>query len=480
VTAFTRLTVVGTTHRCELVVPSEEVLGAVLPRMLELVHEPAGPVTRPLRMVLPTGDQLDVARTPADQRLRDGAVVRLVRADEAPPPPQVVDVTDVLGDDFADRPDLWSARARTVTGSVALAALGAAGAGLVPATTDQRLLTVAGLLVLTVLTGRLAAARATAPRADANAAGVRPADGVAGGVRPADANAAGVRPADGVAAAARAAALALTGLVLGVAAVTALRLALAPGVTATGWVLPVAIGLGLLGWTCAGAGLGLGLGNRPVLAGSALGLAAAAVPLAAAGTGADRAAALGATFAVLACGLLPRYAAAAAGLTALDTALLGGRSRPRRDVRQAVDRTYASLTWSVFGVSWTLAATGGVLLGSADLWAAGLGVAVGTVTALRTRAFPLAAQQGALWAAVVAALVVGGYGRSGLEPPALLAGLAVPAVAVLALVLVRPPEHTRAALRQAGDAVEVVAVVALVPLLLGLFGVYADLLGTFR
>jgi hypothetical protein len=436
---FTRMTVVGTTHRCELVVPSDEILGAVLPRMLDLLHEAAGPVTRPLRLVLPTGDQLDVGRTPADQHLLDGAVVRLVRAEEVPPPPEVADVTDVLGDEFGTRTDLWSARARTVTGAVALAAMGAAGAGLLPATTTQRLLAVAGVLLLAVLTARVTAARP------------------------------GGRAAAGV----------LTGLAMGIAVVTALRMALAPGVTATGWVLPVATALGLLGWTCAGGGIGIGLGHRPALAGSGLGLAAVCVPLAASGLGAERAAAFGASAAVVACGLLPRYAAAAAGLTALDSAVLGGRLLRRTDVRRGVDRAYSALTWSVSGVSWTLAATSGVLLGSMDGWAAGLGVAVVTVTALRTRGFPIAAQQMALWSAVLAGLVVGGFGRMGPEPRDVVAGLAAVAIAILVLTLARPPAHTRAALRQLGDVVETVAVVAMVPLLVGLFGVYSDLLGAF-
>jgi hypothetical protein len=244
-------------------------------------------------------------------------------------------------------------------------------------------------------------------------------------------------------------------------------------------VLPVATALGLLGWSCAAAGIGLGLGHRAALAGSGLGLAGVCVPLAAAGLGAERAAALGATAAVVGCGLLPRYAAAAAGLTALDSAVLGGRLRRRGDVRHGIDRTYSTLTWSVLGVAWTLAATSGVLLGARDGWAAGLGLAVVTVTALRTRGFPIAAQQMALWAAVLAGLVVGGFGRMGPEPRAVGAGLAVLVVAVLLLTLARPAAHTRAALRQAGDLLETVAVVALVPLLVGLFGVYSDLLGAF-
>jgi hypothetical protein len=114
-----------------------------------------------------------------------------------------------------------------------------------------------------------------------------------------------------------------------------------------------------------------------------------------------------------------------------------------------------------------------------DGWAAGLGVAVVTVTALRTRGFPIAAQQLALWSAVLAGLVVGGFGRMGPEPRDVVAGLAAVAIAILVLTLARPPAHTRAALRQLGDVVETVAVVAMVPLLVGLFGIYSDLLGAF-
>ena len=92
-------------------------------------------------------------------------------------------------------------------------------------------------------------------------------------------------------------------------------------------------------------------------------------------------------------------------------------------VRRGLDRAYSTLTWSVGGVAWTLAATSGMLLGSMDRWAAALGVAVVTVTALRTRAFPIAAQQLALWAAVLAGLVVGGIGRMGPAPRDVVAGV---------------------------------------------------------
>ena len=67
----------------------------------------------------------------------------------------------------------------------------------------------------------------------------------------------------------------------------------------------------------------------------------------------------------------------------------------------------------------------------------------------------------------------------GPEPRDVVAALAAIVVAIVVLPLARPPAHTRAALRQAGDVVETVAVVAMAPLLVGLFGVYSDLLGAF-
>jgi WXG100 protein secretion system (Wss), protein YukD len=439
-TDFTRLTVLGSTHRCELVVPSDEILGAVLPRILDLLQERPGPVTRALRLLLPTGEQLDVDRTPNDQRLLDGAVVRLVRAEEAPPPPEVADVPDVLGDELASRRDLWSAWARTVTGSVALAAIGAAGSALVPAATAQRMLVATGVLLLAaVLAGRLGPAVA----------------------------------------AARTLAAAATALALGIAARTAVELGFPSNATATGWVLPLATGLGLLGWTCVGVGYGVGLGSRPLLAGSLLGLGTASVPLVASDLGAERAAAVGAAVAVVACGLLPRYAASAAGLTTLDSAVLEGSLRRRDEVQRAVDSAYASLSWSVFGLTGTLAATSGVLLGSADPWAMGLGVVVALVTAVRTRGFPLAAQQAALWFAVLGGVLVGGAGQAGRTPTAVAAGLAGLALGIVLLLLARPPAHTRAVFRQLGDVTELLAVVAMVPIGVGLFGIYGDLLGTF-
>jgi hypothetical protein len=49
----------------------------------------------------------------------------------------------------------------------------------------------------------------------------------------------------------------------------------------------------------------------------------------------------------------------------------------------------------------------------------------------------------------------------------------------MVMVLARPAAHQRAFLRRIGNFVEALAVIALIPLLLGMFGVFADLLRAF-
>ena len=189
--------------------------------------------------------------------------------------------------------------------------------------------------------------------------------------------------------------------------------------TGIGWLFPTATGLGIGVWIGLGLGFGLARGRRSALVGSVVGLVLMSVPLWAATLGPDRAAALGASAAVLVSGLLPRYAATAAGLTGLDDQVVEGRHRLRAEVQASVDRAYAALTWSTFGVASGIAVAAGVLLAAADPWAVGVGIAVLLVIALRTRVFPLAAQQMALWLAVVGAGVLGLVsGQPGLDSAA--------------------------------------------------------------
>jgi hypothetical protein len=274
-------------------------------------------------------------------------------------------------------------------------------------------------------------------------------------------------------------ATALTSLALGAVVPVAYRLSEPETQTGIGWLFPTATGLGIAVWIGLGLGFGLARGHRPAVVGSLVGLVLMSVPLWAATLGPDRAAALGAGAAVLVSGLLPRYAAMAGGLTGLDDKVVAGRHRLRAEVQHAVDRAYAALTWSTFGVASGIAVAAGVLLAAEDPWAVGTGVAVLLVIALRTRVFPLAAQPMALWLAVVAAGVLGLVGQPALDPLLRTLGLAAAAVTILVLVLVRPPAHLRARLRRVGDTVELLAVIALPPLLLGLFGTYEILVAKF-
>lgn len=443
-TEFTRLTVVGASRKAELVVPNDESVGALIPRLMDLLEEKAGSVARPLALVRSTGEQLDASLSPAEQQVSDGDLLRLVRQDEAPPPPEVADVTDVLADSHADRRGLWSDRFRETTGAAGIGALSLAAGSSALGGRDGGLLgwVLAALVVLAVIAGR-AGSRWIAHALTTAAVGVSLPLAVA---------LSGTWRSDVLADAPAGASAAFTAL---------LAAALVQGVLALG--------------------IGVGDRRRPVLAGGLMGVALAVLPLVAArlGMGATESLAVGAVVAAVACGLIPWYAMSISGLTGLDDQVVEGRQRRRDTVLLTVNGAYRTLTWCAFAVAVPLALCAAALTVSLDLWAAGLGVAVAAITALRTRAFPLAAQAMALWAAV-AVVVLAGV----LASPLLPRGIEVPLLAAAALVTValvgiRPATHQRASLRRLGNAVEAIAVIALLPLLLGVFDVYADLLGAF-
>ncbi len=441
-TDFTRVTVVGATRRATLVVPSDETLGSLIPRLVELLDEPVAPVARPLTLLRVTGEQLDTTATAADQGLADGEVLRLLRLDEAPPPPEVSDVTDVVSDSLDTRSGLWGATPRLLVGGVGIGALVLA-AGLtaldVPGAGPAPLITWAACSVLGLGLGLAGAHRV---------------------------------------------AWALLAAALGAALPAALAVEALVPTSASGASGPwsVAAPTAVAVWTALLLVAGLGRRSAPAALGSAVGLLGALLatvldltPM----TGAEASGVLAAV-AVVVVGLVPWYAMSLSGLTGLDDQVITGRLARREVVLTTVDRAYRTLTWATFGVATTLAVA---LLGLADTanpWARWLGVAVVVVTALRTRAFPLAAQVGALWGAVVPVVLVGvGAQLGGQDAGTAPLALGALAVVVALLVLVRPARHQRASLRRAGNVLETLGVVALVPLLIGSFDVYAQLLGSF-
>ena len=433
---FTRLTVIGSARKADLVVPNDEAVSGLMPRLMELLEEPTSSVVRPLTLVRATGEQLDVGLTIADQQVSDGELLRLVRSDDAPPPPEVADVTDVLGESMRDRAGLWSTFARELTGAVAVGVLSCAAATQLPARPVAFVVAVLALSVAAAILGR---------------------------------------------AAMRWLCIALTAAALGVAAATvwsfSTELGLPPGLRFAAAVS----GFAALGWICLGIGHGQGLRSRPAWLGSLVGVPISALPLimVALGSAAEQAAAVTAAVAVVVCGVLPRLALAASGLTGLDDQVVEGHPRRRDDVSLTVNEAYRLLSWVTFAIAIPIAVTSAVLLASKDLWTVTVGLAVIIVSALRTRAFPLAVQQVALWFAVLVGLLAGVLGQSRLSEPLVAVILIAIAVLVVIMVLARPAAHQRAFLRRVGNAFEAVVVIALIPLLLGMSGIFSDLLRAF-
>lgn len=465
-TDFTRLTVIGRERKAELVVPNDEAIGRLMPRLMDLLGEPSGSVARPLTLVRSTGEQLDVGLTAADQQILDGELLRIVRADDAPPPPEVADVTDVLGESLRDRAGLWSSRTREVTGAVALGVL---------ATTVVALLQPVGRLPLGIAYAVLVVGAAVAGRLSLRR-GDDPPDPPPGRTMP-------TKDPDVARPGWRWGAVALTASALGVAVAGLYPVArdadLGP------LAVPAAVlALAVVGWVALRIGIGLGLPSRAksVALGSYVGVALAALPLVlvALGVGWVEAAAVTAAVAVVVCGLLPRVALAASGLTGLDDQVLEGHPRRRDDVTLTVNEAYRVLSWATVAVAIPIAVTGALLLAADNPWAVAIGGVVVLVTALRTRAFPLAAPQMALWSAVLAGLVAGLVRQPRLDGSLVAGILVATAVLVVLLVVARPAAHQRAGWRRTGNVAELLAVVALIPLLLGVFGVFADLLGAFR
>jgi hypothetical protein len=441
VTIYTRLTVAGSERRAEVVVPSGEPVGAAIPRLLDLLGETAGTVARPLAVIAPDGEQIDIALTPQQLDLADGTLVRLVRLDAAPPPPVVIDVTDAAADAHDARPDRWDDRARTIAGGTGIAAAFAIAGWLSPWSSP----TLAAFALL---------GAAVVLAAIATGLGL-------GGLR---------RLSTCVSAAA-------AGLALPVGSATAGALASGPSALLAGIAAALATAS-----TVALLGVGVAHRRRGAASGGALGavLSSLLLGLLLAGVDAVAASAITGVVAAFATGPLPWIALSSAGLTDLDQRAADGAPPARPRAFAAIDEAYAALTWSVAAVASVLGVTGVALALSGTIWTELLALAFFLVAALRTRAFPLRWQGWLLWAAagVIAAaaltvLLVGGLGWVG-------AGVAVVVAALIAtMVLVRPRPHVRARLRGLGNIVETLAVVSLIPLLVGALGIYAELLGMF-
>ncbi len=453
-TQLTRVTIIGSTRKATLVLPDDPI-GTLLPDIASLLNEPAGNLAHPLTLITTLGEELERAATAADQNITDGATLRLIRVVDAPAPPEVTDVTDIVADTLDALPSRWSSASRELLGSLATGIV-AGGAALLAAPDAWLIVTLFCLAVVSaILVGRFGA-RWIATLSTAAAVGLS-------------------FP---------------LGLILNTFLLSLFTSDTAGSVTAVTLVdastlVPNLFGvaftsLGFL-WIALGAGIGLGRRHPAALTGSVTGilLSSVAVICVYAGLSNEQTAAITAVLCVAALGLAPVIAMHSARLTTLDDQVIAGDLPPLRSVRTSVDVAYRTLTWAIFAVAAPATIAAATLVARADLWPTLTGVALIVVLALRTRVTPLTNQVWALWGSIVLGGMLGVISRPGL--PSDLLGIAAIVTVILIAVLVgaRPADHTRAKLRRWGDLVEGLAVLVLVPGVFGIFGVFEMLLGAF-
>src|SRR5699024_190286 len=122
------ISVIGSERREEVALPSSEPVGNALPELIKILGEASKPLARPLVLLTPIGEQVDLTASPQEQELLEGAVLRLTRSDEAAAPPVVIDLTEATADAHDAHAKKWDARARHTIGALAVA-LGGAIAG---------------------------------------------------------------------------------------------------------------------------------------------------------------------------------------------------------------------------------------------------------------------------------------------------------------------------------------------------------------
>lgn len=437
---FSRVTLIGERRRVDAVLPSGEPVGLLLPDVLRLLGDV--PASQPHHRYLATadGDVLPWEGTLAASGIEDGALLRLVRADDAPPAPVVHDVTEEASADIDLRIWRWGPAARRWTATVLAGALFFVVAAVFakPWLRADRDLALGAMAAMLAMGGGLLGRYADEPTGTAitaASAGLAfPAAWVA-----ADAYAWPVWERWG-------------SLVLIAAALLA--------------VLGVSSRLGFGGVLAAGFGCAL---TATWMAGGA-----ANVPT-------HRLAAVIGVASITLLGLLPRLALSTSGLAALDDRRTTGSPVSRYDVGTALAATHRGLAGATVATAVSAAVAGTLLAAAPNRWTVPLAILFAVVLASRSRTFPLVVQVIALQGAAIVVLI--GLLMSWRDQgamPAPLAGAVALAVVPIAVLAARPAEHIRVRLRRACDRVEALAVVAMIPLVIGVFGTYGRLLHSLK
>ncbi|KHD78610.1 hypothetical protein MB27_04600 [Actinoplanes utahensis] len=418
----------------DLVLPSDESIGVLLPEIVAMVGYPTTGEARGYQLSTVDSRVLDPATTLSAADIPDGAVLRVDPLVEAPPAAIVHDVSDEVADDLDRRHGRWGPAARTWTATAVSAAATAFAATLAAPPLAPVTVVAAGVLI--ALAGLAA--------------------GLLG------------RREVGVA-------VLLSG--------TAAAMTAVPDWTShwplrwAWWILTAGLLLIALGSITGNRRAGVSGGTTVLLM-----LAGWAGPLLA-GLPADRVAAVMAIVSAGALGLLPRIAMVTSGLTRLDDRRHSDQPVRRSSVAAAIDAAHRGLAVSVLAVGASATVAGVVLARTATGWTSVLAALVAVALLLRTRAFPLAAEMLALIAGgltVCAHLLLSWSGAAAGQWWLPVAGAVLVTAAALVTLAYRPAPHVRARLRRDADRLEGLAVVALIPVAVGVFEVYPRLLDSFR
>lgn len=444
---YTRVTLVGERRNADLLLPATESVGTLMPQILDLLGDSPGDGVATKVLLTATGEPIPARETLTQAQVFDGARLTLVSNSEAPPPAVVYDISDTVIEQSREVRGSWD-RAHLVTASGIFAALGL-------------------WLALDILLGRyLPDARWWILLA------------VGAGLLTLGAS---------VSAASRPVASALMGAGWGAGMIGLLHWSADPSLR----LLLAAAGTAVL-VACLATVL---KHPRAVLLGAGVlgtltGIWAVALPLArwtSASTDTDLLVGVGAIAAicsVLIMGVLPALALSLSGLSTLDDQRANGASIWRRDAITAIRSAHAGLTLAT--VAAAVSAAAGMWLVATDdrhpVWTLPLLLALALATLLRSRAFPLALERYSLYAATAIGVLAGAGALTRLnEDTVWIVGLSI---LVLAVVIglglaVDLPVHIEARIRQIGERLETLAILATIPLLIGYFGVYAQMLDTF-
>lgn len=446
---YTRVTLVGDRRNADLLLPASEAVGTLMPQILDLLGDAPGDAVSTKVLLTASGEPIAAQDSLTQAQVHDGARLTLASNNEAPPPAVVYDISDTVVEQSREVSGAWN-RHHLVTASGIFAALGLWLA--LDLVLGRYLPDARWWVMLAVGAGLLALGAAVAAASRPVASALMGAGWGAGMIGLAH------WPAD-----------APLRLLLAAAGTAAFVTCLA---TVLRHPRAVLLGAGVLG--------------------ALTGIWAVSLPLARWASGAADAdadlfvgvGAIAAICSILALGLLPTLALSLSGLSTLDDRRANGSPIWRRDAIGAIRSAHSGLTLATVAAAASTA--GGLWLVAADdrspKWTLPLLLALTVATLLRSRAFPLAVQRYALYAATAIGVAAGAGALARLNPETVwIVGLAVFVFAILIGLglAVDLPDHVEARIRQICERLETVAILATIPLLVGYFGVYTQMLATF-